>query len=75
MFNTLRNMVLIKGFTEYLLFQQKKDSLINVIPKKTSFFSTYTKGEENLDTYTISIIKEEVRTIIVRGSLIYLETL
>lgn len=75
MFNTVRNTVAHEGIYWMFTFPTKKgDSLINVIPKeKTSFFSTYTMGEENLDTYTISIIKEEVRTMIVRGSLNYLE--
>lgn len=56
-------------------FPENKDSNIVIVPtEKTSFLSTYTMGEGNLDTYTIDITKVEMKDIILRGALNYLRT-
>lgn len=75
MFNTVRNMVAHEGIYWMFTFPSNSgDSNLCIIPKeKTSQLSTYTMGEGNLETFTISLAKEEVRDIIIRGALNYLK--
>jgi hypothetical protein len=75
MFNTVRNMVAHEGIYWMFTFPTNSgDSNLFVIPKeKTSQLSTYTMGEENFETFNISLTKVEVRDIIIRGALNYLK--
>ncbi|SHF90423.1 hypothetical protein [Ornithinibacillus halophilus] len=74
MFNTVRNMVAHEGIYWFFTFPEKEgNDQIGLIPKeKTSFLSIYTMGEENFSIYTVSITKEIVRDIIIKGSLNFL---
>ncbi|ASS66969.1 hypothetical protein [Paenibacillus sp. RUD330] len=73
--NTVRNMVAHEGIFWMFTFPEKSgDSNIVTIPgEKTSYLSTYTMSDENLDAYTIDITRIEMKDIIMKGAIKYLK--
>lgn len=75
MFNTVRNMFAHEGIYWMFTFPAKRgECTINYLPKeRTSFFSTYTMGPENMDAYSLSITKKEVQDIIIKGAIFFIQ--
>lgn len=75
LFNTVRNMFAHEGIYWMFNFAKKQgESTISFVPKeRTSKLSVYTMGSENIDAYTVSITKEEVQHIVIKGSIGYIQ--